>query len=413
MTQNDIIILADALLHKNHSGDCLKKINKVFRNKRCERIIKEFKLLVQNTKGREKNMALIIVVLALLQKDIRNYKSLETALTDEDLIAPFYGGLRMLLCGKNPSFHVNITFTDSYYPNEYRYITRFEGQFHTPEYHEILYAAKMLAHMDYAKFEELAFQDPTHLILYNLSSYMLDSFPSPTLITRLLKDGDTVQANIGFYYAVRHITMDIHDYAQLRNHPALPGAKTKKEIDQAIIHHLEELDILLQTCSPKRRTALLFNYILAHREYPIQFGHWLMQTVYQPFLIQQITASGKVRNLNDVLTITRLIHDFPCKNADGISQRKDPLYAAVVPVLKTFITERTGIYSWDSKEERIWQEICNSLPKRYIQRFCTFLKKISSGLMVSKLDEMVRFRIYLEEKRQWDICQGMMKICHR
>lgn len=50
------------------------------------------------------------------------------------------------------------------------------------------------------------------------------------------------------------------------------------------------------------------------------------------------------------------------------------------------------------------------IPRRYLRQLYKLLEKESKNLMVSKLDEMVRFSIYLKDKRQWDIYQGMMDV---
>lgn len=408
MNENDITTLAKAVLRGNRSQDSHKEICKIFKNKSCKTILREATPILENTVGRVKNRLVVILVLALLRRRSTKYEALKNALIDAGWMPLLYGGLRMLLCSNNPDFHINVAFTDASFPNKYSFLTRFEGEFYEPEYCEILYAVKLIADTDPFKFENLVFEDSTHLVLFNLSSWILEYFPSRALTSRLLKAGDTIQANTGFYYAVWPITKDVRDYAQQRNHPNLPNTKSKKEINHAMEQHLETLDHMLQPCTPPRRTALLLNYILVHMEYPIQFGYWLMQAEYQPFLREQIISSKKIKNLRDVLTVTRLIHDFPSKNSQGITQKKNPLYAAILTVLKNFISTRNGIYSWDSKQEQIWKQICHCLPKRYLNSFGLFLAKTSSNLMVSPLDEMVRFQIYLEDKRLWDICQGML-----
>lgn len=50
------------------------------------------------------------------------------------------------------------------------------------------------------------------------------------------------------------------------------------------------------------------------------------------------------------------------------------------------------------------------MPQRYLKQLYKLLEKESKNLMVSKLDEMVRFSIYLKDKKHWDICQGMMGV---
>ena len=121
---------------------------------------------------------------------------------------------------------------------------------------DALYAVKILSMSDQIKFEELAFKDSTRLILLNMESFQLNAFPSDTLITRLLRDGDELQANIGFYFAVWDITRDVHDYEQLRKNPTSPYTKTKRQINKNIKCHLEAFYNFYNCCSTNRKASL-------------------------------------------------------------------------------------------------------------------------------------------------------------
>lgn len=416
MTNDDIKKLAWALQHRENKNEARIQINKVFRNKKCKTIIKELKTYMSANKGNDSNRALLIVVMAILYKNSDLLCELQQVLAAEGLIQNLYGAMCIVLNGKSSLFKIEIEWTDSHFPNKYDYLNRFFGEFAWEQTREILYAAKIIAMSDKVRFEELAYKDKTRLILLNVLSYRLDinEKMSDTLITKLMRDGDDLQANIGFYHAVRDITNDIRDYAQLRNNaqqnndPIFPNMKTKQEIDKNIVSHLNAFFNIYNHCTDERKASLLVNYILTEREYPIQFGYWLMEASLQQALIFEITSSGKITNLDKLLTITSLIHDFPCKNDNGASVKKDKLYAAVVSVLKRFISERKGVFTWDERQEEIFLNIVAALPKRFCKQLYNYLEKESKKLMVSKLDEMVRFSIYLEDKRQWDVCQGMM-----
>lgn len=123
--------------------------------------------------------------------------------------------MSILFSGKSTTLHLEVQLTDSQFPNRYAYITRFLGEFAEPKIRRILYAVTLLAMSDKNKFEDLVFKDSTHLILLNMPSFPLEEFPFDPLIVRLLRDGDELQANIGYYFAVRNITKDVQDYAQL------------------------------------------------------------------------------------------------------------------------------------------------------------------------------------------------------
>lgn len=410
MTNDDIKKLADALQHSENEKNAKVQMNKVLRNKSCGTIIREFKGLMPELQDKDRNKALLIIVLSILNKNVNLLDNLQQVLTAEGLIPNLYGALCILFSGKSTTLRLEVTLTDSQFPNRYDYITRFLGEFAEPKIWKALYAVKILAMSDKAKFEELAFKDSTRLILLNMPSFQLNEFPSDSLITRLLRDGDELQANIGFYYSVWNITRDVRDYEQLRKNPDAPHTKSKRRINKNIICHLDALSTMFHSCTVERKASLLVNYVLSEREYPLQFGYWLMESELQEALIYEITASRKIRNLNNLRSILSLIHDFPCKDANGIRGKKDKLYGAVVFVLKDFIQTKSGIYSWDNTQKALFQSMCKLMPRRYLKQFYKFLEKESKKLMVSKLDELVRFSIYLQDKRQWDICQGMMEV---
>lgn len=410
MTNDDIKLLAGALQHRENEKESLAKINKILRNKSCRTLVGEYKCFMPEIRDKERNKALLFLVLAILRKNAGMLERLQEALESEGLIPNLYGALCTLFGGKNSTLNLKIKWTDEQFPNRYDYITRFIGQFGERDVREILYAVRILAMSDPARFEELAFKDSTRLILLNMPSYELEMFPSDSLIRRLMRDGDELQANIGFYFAVWDISGDVRDYAQLRRKAAFTNAKTKRQIDESIESHLEKFEMFYSGCRAERKASLLVNYILREREYPIQFGHWLMEAALQDALAFEITESGKITNLNKLCKMAHLVHDFPCKDNNGSRGKKDKLYAAIVSVLKEFVAERKGIYSWDASQEADFRDLCQLVPKRYWKPFNSYLRRKSKELMVSKLDEMVRFSIYLKDKQCYDICQGMMAV---
>lgn len=410
MTNDDIKLLAEALQHRENEKESLAKINKILRNKSCRTLVSEFKCFMPKIKDKERNKALLFLVLAILRKNAGMLEQLQEALESEGLIPNLYGALCSFFSGKSSSLSLKVELTDGQFPNRYAYITRFIGQFAEREIRDALYSVKILAMSDPEKFEELAFKDSTHMILLNMVSYEFEGFPSDTLIERLMKDGDELQANIGFYFAVWDITRDVQDYAQLRRDTIFPCKKTRKEIDKSIEDHLKKFDKFYSGCPADRKASLLVNYILVERDYPIQFGYWLLEPALQDALVTEITSSDKIANLDKLCKMAHLVHDFPCKDNNGTRGKKDKLYAAIVSVLKEFVAERKGIYSWDASQEANFRELCQIVPKIYLKPFNSYLKRISKELMVSKLDEMVRFSIYLKDKQCYDICQGMMVV---
>ena len=238
MTNDDIKTLAEALQHSKDEKESMTKINKILRNKSCATLIAEFKHLMPEMQGKEINRALLVLMLAILHKNVSALEQLQKVLVSEDLIPNLYGALCSFFSGKSSSLSLKVELTDGQFPNRYAYITRFIGQFAEREIRDALYVVKILAMSDLEKFEELAFKDNTHMILLNMASYEFENFPSDALIARLMKDGDELQANIGFYFAVWDIKRDVQDYAQLRRDTVFPGKKTKKEIDKSRMHWL-------------------------------------------------------------------------------------------------------------------------------------------------------------------------------
>jgi hypothetical protein len=410
MTATDISALAAILQHKEKLPNARQQLNRIFRNKRCTTIVKELKALMQTMPTKDGHKALLIVVLSLLHKNLNLMDDIQKALSSEGLIPALYGSLCIFLGGKSQSMQLKVDWTDQQFPNRYAYLVQFLGEFYYWENIEVLSAAEILAMSDKTKFEELAFKDKTRLILLNMASLQINETPSKALIRRLLTDGDALQANIGFYFAVYNITQDAHDHVYLRRNPDSPRAKQKHQIDKNMVEHLNTFYELFCCCTIARKASLLTNYILTETEYPVQFGYWLMDASLQDALIHELTASGKITTLDALRKMAHLIHKFPCKTATHSSMRKDRLYAAVVNVLKKFVLEKQGIYSWNSRQESLFRVICQSLPRKFLNQLYAFLSKYSDDLMVSPLDELVRFSIYLEDKRQWDICQGMMRV---
>lgn len=410
MTKDNIKELAEALNSKARRKDTKQRIQKVFRNKKSSTIIRELKTLMPQMSQKEQKVSLLIVVMSILYKNGGLINDVKTALEEENLIPHLYGALCIYLSGKSSTMHLEVKWGDSSFPNKFEFLRRFSYNFGYWENREVLYAAKIIALTDRNRFEELAFKDATRLIILNMISYELEESPTDKLIIRLLMEGDELQANIGFYFAVRDIMRDMQDYQLLEKNPELPGIKSKRAINKNVRRHLERFYMFYSHCSPERKISLLLNYILSEKIYPNWFGYLLMEVEIQEALIQEITLSGKIRTLDHLTSVVFLANDFPCKDTNGKSYEKKKVYEAILSVLENFITNRNGIYLWDDRKKHLFELICKKLPKKYLRKFNAFLKKNIKTYMISELDEMVRFNIYLEDKKQWDICQGMMNV---
>lgn len=226
---------------------------------------------------------------------------------------------------------------------------------------------------------------------------------------RLLLEGDELQANIAFTHCVREIRLDVEDYHDLEKCPEYARVKSKKQIYENIKKHLDVLDEIMTECTDERKCSLLLNYILYEKAYPHQLGVWLMKKDIQNSFINELTETSKVKTLDDLYTLCELVKCSSCKTEEGKNVRKDKYYDALVKKLKYFIRERNGIYNWDAGKAALFKKICYNLPKHYRYILKNFLEQESKKYMVSKLDEMVRYKIYLADIQQWEICQGMLK----
>lgn len=410
MTKDDIKVLADALNNKSGKNETEQAIKRIFRKKKCSTIIHELKDLMVQMSQKEQKVSLLIVVISILYKNGGLIDSVKISLEDEGLIQHLYGALRIYLGGRSSIMHLEVEWSDDGFKNKFEFLRRFISDFGYWENREVLYAAKIVALADRARFEELAFKDKTYLIILNMLSYQLGESPTDELIIRLLKDGDELQANIGFYFAIRDLMRDVQDYQLYERNSRLPQGKSKREINKNIKEHFETFYLFYSQCSIERRVSLLLNYILSEKIYFKKLGYLLMEFEHQEVLVQEINSSGKIKNLDDLANVVCLIRNFSCKDVNEKCHDKIVLYEAIFVVWKKFIINRTGIYYWDDIKETSFKKICNNFPRKYLRKMSSFLKNNMKKYMVSELDELVRFNIYLDDKKQWDICQGMINI---
>lgn len=398
MTKNDIINLENILKDKKQIKDARQQIRKIFHHKKCSIIVHETKGLMTQLSKKEDKVVILVVVMSLLYENIDSMSEVIVALEKENLISQLYGALRILFCGKSSMMRLNIEWTDSQFSNKLDFIDRFIGQFGYWENHEILSMTQIIAKVDRKRFEDLVFNDPTSLILLNMVSYRLNERPTQELIKRLLKDGDELQANAGFYFIIEEIR-------QLLNH----YQGTEEEID-LLEKYLDTFCTYYSVCNKERQISLLMNYILIENKYPILFGELLMKQELQENLIKEITLSGKIRRLDHLVKMINIIHDFSCRDKDGKCHKKDKLYDAILMMIENFILNRNNIGSWDNETENSFQMICKKLPKKQLRKLNTFLKKQMNSYMVSELDEMVRYSIFRKDEIQYNICQGIMNV---
>ena len=88
--------------------------------------------------------------------------------------------------------------------------------------------------------------------------------------------------------------------------------------------------------------------------------------------------------------------------------QKGKYHLAILKLLIAFIHERK-IYAWDETNQIYLKCIIEQLPQKHILVLKDFLVKERRGLMCEKIDRLVRFEIYLKDKRQDEIIESILK----
>lgn len=403
-------IIDDRLNGRINLADAKRKINGILHNKTVTVAITELHDYVISINGKDKNVATLIVIMALLRRNLDDILEVKEAIIHHGLTGHLYGGLYTLLTGQSEHISLKVNLNDSVFENKYAFITRFV-EFNYWEYIEIFQAAKILSMADPQKFERLALADNTKLLLLNMASYNLDIIPSNELIHKLIENNDDLYQNLGFDFLTRSISRCVSDYDNIqksKKHDSNSGKKIRN-VHKEMKKELKVCDRFLSKCKKRTQASLLMNYLLVHQNaYPTSFARALLNSDLQEEFIYQINQTGKIKTLKDVSFIITLISNTPATNSLKRRISKNKLYEAIITVVMSFIEERKGIYSWDVQKSNYIKNICQRLPLCYIKKLKIFLSKEDAKLMSNKLDELVRFDIFLKDKRQHDIIFGII-----
>jgi len=142
----------------------------------------------------------------------------------------------------------------------------------------------------------------------------------------------------------------------------------------------------------------------------VYFARILVDKEHQEYFCEQIKSSGKIRSLRELEIVANLIAITPSLDDRKKRVSKSSLYSAITDVIIKFIDERKGIYMWDNGQNEYFLNVCKNLPKSCLRRIFSFAKKKQSILMCGPLDEMVRFKIFLDDNRQNEIIQGILNV---
>ena len=129
MTIDDLKYLAETWRQKDGRKDTKTEMNRIFRNKSCNTVIRELAKLLPQMPGKNQNEAVFIVVLCLLHRNSGQAEEIKRVLLRENLIPHLYGAMRVYLGGRSSTMQLKISWTDARFPNRYDYLKRFAGQF--------------------------------------------------------------------------------------------------------------------------------------------------------------------------------------------------------------------------------------------------------------------------------------------
>ncbi|MED0666651.1 hypothetical protein P4T04_10035 [Bacillus badius] len=384
------------------SIDAKKEINKILHRKSNKRVIKELNIYIKHIKGSQKNIAVMIVVLSLLKRNLDCVDELAKLLKVHNLVSQLYGGLVQLLSGKSSQAVIKIKWNDYKYPNKYQFIHRFPA----PEYWtyiDLFQAAEIIYKTDSSRFEKLLIADSTNLLLLNLASGSLEASPSEALIINLLNDKDYLRKNIGFSLLVSLIESAVNRF-KLNS-----TQEDKIYLDQQV----QKTTKILQASDNLTQIDLLVNYFLYNKyesSYLSSFATLLMNKSLQDELIQEISSGSKIRTLEDIRILLIVVKNTPIINSIGKHASKDSLYRAFINRIKSFLNNNIGVYSWGANEIQVFTDICNLFPKRHCLTLKNYINRQIPKLMTTELDELIRFKLFLEDKRKKEILSGMLDV---
>ena len=407
----------EAINHKDRET----KINGLLCRKSNSTVIRELSLLAKNIPGQNKNKIVLIVVLALLRRNLDCVEELKRLLIKYNLVNPLFVGIKVLLSGKSKTFGAQIKWSDNTFENKYEWLERFKGQFQYFEFIELFQAIKILHLVEPENIEKIVKEDKTRLVLLNILSWHFDIAPSDRLIEWLLKDSDELNQNIGFHFLTNRISYAVSDIWSYQSMNLLwfdskfitDQKKKHRENLKLMNNELPRIEQFLSKCNNKTKTSLLMNYIVTQRQiYPAMFARWLIETGNQEYLVTEIKNSGKLRTLQYVHIFLYVVAKTKRKRSEITNSSKMPLYNAIVDKLIDFIKSQNGIYEWGEQEQNEFSNICIMLPSQSKKKLSRFLQQELETLAICDIDRLLRYKIYLEDERKYQIINGMLNVLH-
>ncbi len=420
-TIDKLKLVIDNCLNNKIRHDIVKKrINGILHNKTNSNVFKELNNYINSptpnsTKnkisGNQKNKAVVIVVLALLRRNLDCHKELSALIQKYNFTNCLYGGLCVILSGKSKFISINIDWNDNRFKNKYEFVQR-TVDFDYWQYSEILYASKILFFIDNKVFEQLVLKDKTLLLMLGMATYYLDIQPSEMLIEDLILSNDELKQNVGLDFMTRNISAclsNIEHIIKCQNRGHITERNLNEE-KKCLEQDVQKCLSLLNECSAGVQAKLLFNYYLINQTLNLcDFAKRLMSSNIQDEFIKLLQDYSKVRDLRQICFFYDLIIKTFSQEKNIKHTQKCKYHLAILKFLIAFIHERK-IYAWDETNQIYLKCIIEQLPQKHILALKDFLIKEKRGLMCKKIDRLVRFEIYLKDKRQDEIVENILKI---
>lgn len=375
----------------------IKKLNSLLKRKSNKKIILNLSEAIKTGVFTDKNKAVVIITLALIRRDLDCKRELQNLLSEYNLINLLYGGLIKLLDGKSETFKIEIEWSYNSFENKYEFITRFPEPEHW-RFIDLIITASILIEADVKKFETLLIKDSTNLLLLNFLNGEQNWLISECFIKKLLMDETcSLRRNIGFYILLEPIER------------ILAVGTVSRKLKAEFNNKIKNFTLKLKDIPLSFKAEMLINYFLTNKKaknIPVFLAKEMIKAELVDDLVIEI-KSNKIRMLDDIFIILFIIKTFRSRSNVNKSY-KNQLYNAILKKLQKFIEENKGIYRWDTNSESLFRAIYVMLPIKYKNRLESSILKVKSTLMTCKLDELVRFNLFLSDSNKEKILNGML-----
>ena len=127
-------------------------------------------------------------------------------------------------------------------------------------------AARILQKIDQGKFEKLAYNDESRILLLNMINPLFLTDPSDTLIISLLKSDNDLLKNIGLFMISTKVSRNVDELHQIES--GMCSNDCEKEVRNKLCTSVDAFISHLDKCDNKTQASLLVNYLLVHKRYP-------------------------------------------------------------------------------------------------------------------------------------------------